>query len=130
MGTPSLGGTSPGRKSAENPQAFGQFSLLQFRPPRDKLLWPVAVLLLDPITDKLYIRGLEDYGRIAEEDDALAISLTVKQFAMDAEAQGGNRLLLDLEDKLSNTLRITDRIPLPVRDFETTLDRLFAVFIS
>jgi hypothetical protein len=108
--------------------AYGQFVLLQFQPPGDQFLWPVAILLLDPLTDRLYIRGRESYARIAEEDDAQVVALTVEEFQANAETQGGNSLLTQMES-MSNTLRVTDRIPLEVRDFRATLDRLFAVFI-
>jgi hypothetical protein len=84
--------------------------------------------LLDPLTDKLYMRGMENYGSIADEDDAQVVALTVQEFQADAETQGGNSLLIQLEC-MSNTLRTTDRIPLPVKDFQATLDRLFTVFI-
>jgi hypothetical protein len=109
--------------------AYGQFALLQFQPPGDQFLWPVAILLLDPLTDKLYIRGRESYAGIADEDDAQVVALTVQEFQANAETQGGSSLLTQLES-WSNTLRTTDRIPLVVRDFRETIDRLFAAFIS
>lgn len=109
--------------------AFGQFALLQFQPPGDPFLWPVAILLFDPLADRLYIRGRESYVSIADEDEAQVVSLTVEEFRANAETQGGSSLLDQLES-MSNTLRMTDRIPLVVRDFPETLGRLFAVFIS
>jgi hypothetical protein len=109
--------------------AYGQFVLLQFQPPGDRFLWPVAILLLDPLTDKLYIRGRESYASIADEDDAQVAALTVQEFQANAETQGGSSLLSQLES-MSNTLRTTDRIPLPVRDFPETLNQLFVAFIS
>lgn len=110
-------------------QPLAQFLLLQFQPPGDESLWPVAVLLFDPSTDKLYIRGREDYANIADDGDAQVLALTVKQLRADVETQGGNSVLAQLEDVLSNSVRLTARIGLPVSDIQATLDHLFAAFI-
>jgi len=99
--------------------AFGQFVLLQFQPSDNALLVPVAVLLLDPLAERLYIRGMENYAGIAKEDDAQVISLTVQEFQTNSETQSGSTLLVQLES-MSNTLRTTDYIPLVVDDFPTT----------
>jgi hypothetical protein len=138
--TGSGGGTSPLRKRSDDPltkpprasvnvvPSFGQFALLQFQRPGDEVLRPVAILLLDSSTDKLYIRGLENYTGIADENDAQVIAFTVKQFQADAETEGGNAMRTQLEATLSNSIQLTDRIPLEVREFPATLDRLFNAF--
>jgi hypothetical protein len=108
-------------------QAFGQFALLQFHPPGSQFPWPVAVLLLDPSTDKLHVRAPEDYAKVADEEDAEVVRLIVEEFQVNATSQSGKLLLTQLE-AMEYSLRTTDRIPLPVRDFPESLSRLFAAF--
>jgi hypothetical protein len=110
-------------------RGLAQFQLLQFQPPGDEPLWPVAVLLFDPSTGTLHIRGRESYASIAAPEDAEVLDLTVKQLQADAEEQDGGAILATLEDRLSNSVRITERIALPVLDFRLTLDHLSAAFI-
>jgi hypothetical protein len=92
-------------------------------------LWPVAVLLLDPANDRLHVRGKENYASIAHADDAFVLAETVKQLQADASAQSGSAILDLLESTLSNSLTMTVRIMMRVKDVGSTLDHLSAAFL-
>jgi hypothetical protein len=109
---------------------LGQFLLLQFQRPGGSELWPAAVLLFDPSNDRLYVRGREDYARIADADDALMLAASVKQLEADADAQGGSAALQWMESTLSNAVRISERITLRVGNIPAKLDALSAVFLE
>ena len=109
---------------------LNQFLLLQFQRPGDEQLLPVAVLLFDPVRDKLHVRGRDDYASIAEPDDAFVLAETVKELELEATAKSGSAILELLEATLSNSIRLTDRIALQTVDMPTTLDHLSAAFIS
>ena len=108
---------------------FVHLVLLQFQRPGCELLWPVAILLLDPATDKLNVRGRDDYAGIAFADDTLVLTETVKQLRADADSQNGNAILELLESTLSNSLRVTERITMRTTDIGLTLDHLSSAFL-
>lgn len=102
----------------------GEFVLLQFVRPG----WNpenFAVLLLDPDTDRLYIRSCRDFPSDAASEDAEILQSLVRQFMDDAEAVGGAAVLGAMEDTLSNCVRVTPRTRTPVSDFLSSLDRLY-----
>ena len=107
---------------------LAQFLLLQFQRPSDEL-WPVAVLVFDPSNDRLYVRGREDYAGIADDDDAQVLSETVKQLQADVAAQSGNAILDLLESTLSNSIRLTERIPFRTPDIANSLHYFSTAFL-
>jgi hypothetical protein len=115
--------------SVEQLEYLTHFLLLQFERPGDGRVWPVAVLLLNTADDKLYVRGREVYTIIADAEDAVVLEETVTQLQADAREQGGSAILEVLESTLSNSLRITERIPLPTPHIGLTLDHLAAAFL-
>ena len=110
-------------------EPLAHFVLLQFERPGYELLLPIAVLLLDPAADKLHVRGRGDFTSVADADDALVLAETVKQLQADAVAQSGGAILELLESTLSNSIRVTERITMRVRDIGSTLDHLSAAFL-
>jgi SOS-response transcriptional repressor LexA len=85
----------------------------------------IGVLLQDPASDKLHLRLRRDWDDVAGEDaevfEALEDDLSAK-----AAEWGAEKLFAWLEDTLSNTVRITDRESVLVRDFDRTLNRLYS----
>jgi SOS-response transcriptional repressor LexA len=90
------------------------------RPPAN-----FGVLLLDPISDTLRFRLRADHDSLADDDDAEVLSCLEEDFAAKIREIGGRRFLEQLEDSLSNVLRLTTRRPARVRDLPRALDRLF-----
>jgi SOS-response transcriptional repressor LexA len=80
-----------------------------------------GVLLEDPATGRLYVRLRRDWDQIApDEADVLE--------ALEADLTGGawsGSVLDHLEDKLSNTLHVTDCREVMIEDFERGLARLY-----
>ena len=101
-----------------------EFVVMQYERPGGKLL-PVAILLLDSSADRLLVQGLDDYEGIANPDDAELLRLFIAQLADDSEQMSGGGILRDLEDKLSNNVRITERQPVRVDDVQGALADLY-----
>lgn len=106
----------------------GRYAILQADLP-DTGPTTIGVLLEDPSADKLYVRLRRDWNAIAGEDadvfEALEEDLNAK-----ASDMGAARLMEWLEDTLSNTVRITDREPVLVADFDRTLNRLYSRYVQ
>ena len=109
---------------------MAHFILLQFQPPGFELLWPVAVVLYDPATGKIHIKGRADYSGIADPDDAIVLAETVKQLEAEAAGEEGAATLDLLESSLSNSVRITERTAVRVTDFEAALDQLSKALLA
>lgn len=91
---------------------------------------PIAVLLLDHRSDKVYLRSREDFSAIAPPEDAMILRLMLAQLADDATANSGSAILEDLESRLSNSMRLTRRTAIEIHDLSTTLDALYARHVS
>ena len=109
---------------------LAHFILLQFQQPGFEVLWPVAVLLFDPATGKIHVKGRADYSGIADPDDAIVLAETVKQLEVEAAREDGAATLDLLESSLSNSVRITERTAVRVTDFEAALDHLSKALLS
>ncbi len=83
-----------------------------------------GVLLEDPSHDHLFVRLRRDWDEIAPEE-AEVLEAFEDGLRTSAAEMGAARLLRHLEDTLSNTLRISDRKEVLVRDFERDLGRLY-----
>jgi SOS-response transcriptional repressor LexA len=87
---------------------------------------PYGILLLDPASDRVWQRSRE----VPECEDADLLELLPGDFRAKAREMGGQALLALFEDSLSNTLRITDRRGVLVRDFEAAAGRRFAAYVE
>jgi SOS-response transcriptional repressor LexA len=87
---------------------------------------PVAagVLLLDPSTDKLYVRFRRDWDQVAPEEAAVLDLIEADIQAKSIEF-GGASLVAHLEDALSNVVTISDAREVIVEDFARALGRLY-----
>lgn len=84
----------------------------------------VGVLLEDPQTDRLYIRMRRDWDAFAP-GEAEVLSELESDLAAKAREAGAARLMQQIEDSLSNLLRVTPREAVEVDDFERSLARLY-----
>jgi SOS-response transcriptional repressor LexA len=106
------------------PTRRGQFSVVQADLPGRGLV-NLGVLLQDPDADRLLLRFRRDWESLVDPEEtkvfsALAADLTQKSIEM-----GPERLFGYLESTLSGTLRITDREPVLVENFDRALGRLY-----
>src|SRR5271166_534129 len=102
----------------------GQFSLLQAELPGRGLV-TLGVLLHDPERDQLHLRLRRDLGTLAEEDDLEVLSALGEDLSRKAREMGAAHLMHYCEDTLSGTIRVTNREPVMVEDFERAVDRLY-----
>ena len=121
-------GTSK-RENEEQAGGNAEFILLQLAAPGQPLR-NIAVLLLDPKRDRLFMRFPDDWSRFGNGDYAEILSLLAEDFEMKVGEMGAEGFLRSLEDTLSNFLRLSDRttIRLP-DDFKKALDDLFTTHV-
>ena len=105
-----------------------EFSLLQFERPEGGL-WTISVLLLDCRADELYVRNRDDLGSL-DEVDAELVREFLNQLSSEAGTRSGAAILRQFEDSLSNAIRISERYPIRVDDFNRSLDQLAAQHLS
>lgn len=110
-------------ESAMGPAA--NFAVLQFAFETGEL-WPIAVLLLDS-QDRLHVRAraANDLAKKIPPEDAEVVALSLDQIAEDARAISGKEILETFEDRLSNSVRISDR-----QKTRDTLDDLYRQYIA
>ena len=105
-----------------------RYSLIQAELPEHGLV-TLGVLLQDTERDQLHLRLRRDVDALAGED-ADVLSALAEDLSDKAGEMGAERLFAHLEDSLSNTVRITDREPVLVHNFEWSLNRLFRLHVQ
>ncbi len=85
----------------------------------------IGVLLLDAASDTLHVRLRRDWEKVASEDDAEVLAELEDDLLLEARDEGGKRVLDRLEQEVSNSIRVTDREAVSVRDFDKTLNDLY-----
>lgn len=100
-----------------------RYSLLMVELPGQEAV-AAGVLLEDPATDHVHIRLRRDWESIAGEDAEVFSALEDDLLAKAAEA-GAAKFFAQLEDTLSNTIRVSDRREAMVEDFPRALGRLY-----
>jgi SOS-response transcriptional repressor LexA len=131
------GGPTVERTRGQNAGDPPRFSILMMELPGGE---PVnaGVLLEDPSNDRLYVRLRRDWDQIAPEGEAEVFQALEDGLRSVAAETGAARFLEHLEDRLSNTMRVSDREPVPedviapessagmtADDFERVLARLY-----
>ncbi|MBV9303302.1 MAG: S24 family peptidase [Acidobacteriaceae bacterium] len=102
----------------------GEYSLLQAELP-GRGVETIGVLLLDPAADTLHIRLRRDWESFASPEDAEVLSELQDDLASQARERGGSAVLEHLEDVAAQSIRITDREAITVRNFDKTLSELY-----
>lgn len=85
----------------------------------------IGVLLLDPKTDTLHVRLRRDWDTIASEEDAEVLAELEDDLLLQARERGGGAVVEYLESTASQSIRITDREEVTVRDFDRKLSELY-----
>ncbi len=102
----------------------GVFSLLVSELPGHGVQ-TIGVLLLDPANDTLYVRLRRDWDAVASEEDAEVLSEVEDDLLSQSQERGGTAVFEYLENVASQSLRVTDRDAVTVRDFERKLSELY-----
>lgn len=85
----------------------------------------IGVLLLDPSTDTLHLRLRRDWDEVAADEDAEVLEELEDDLAMQARERGGAAVLELLESVASQSIRLTEREAVTVRNFDKTLGELY-----
>src|SRR5260221_3302323 len=102
----------------------GNLSLPQLALPARAVL-NMGIFLLDPASDRLYMKLRSDWNGVAGPDDVEVLEALGEDFGAKIGEMGGEAFLRSLEDTLSNSLLITSREPVLVSGFQKALERLF-----
>lgn len=93
-------------------------------------LQTAGVLLFDPATDTLHIRLRRDWEQIAAEEDAEVLAELEDDLLAKARERGGAAVLDFLESNASQSVRVTNRETIAVRDFERALAGLYREHVA
>ena len=84
-----------------------------------------GVLLLDSESGELHLKLRRDWDEVASEEDTEIFQELEHDLQMKAHEMGGEGLLAWLEENAANTVRTGERTQIIVRDFSSTLNRLY-----
>jgi phage repressor protein C with HTH and peptisase S24 domain len=84
-----------------------------------------GVLLLDTERGELHLKLRRDWEEIASDEDAEVLRELEHDLQLKAREMGGDALLAWLEETASNGIRVGERSQITVRDFSSTLNRLY-----
>lgn len=101
-----------------------EYSLLLCETPGHSVT-TIGVLLLDPGTDTLYLRLRRDWESVASEEDAEVLAELEDDLQMQSRDKGGAAVLDLLENIASQSVRVSDREAITVRDFDRKLGELY-----
>lgn len=87
---------------------------------------PIGVLLIDPASNRVWIRMRARFDDLADPEDAEVLEALEEDLRARAAEMGAEALLAWLEDSLSNAVRITARREIAVDAFTRVIDRLYA----
>jgi SOS-response transcriptional repressor LexA len=111
------------------PTRRGQFSVVQADLPGRGLV-NIGVLLQDPESDRLRLRFRRDWESLVDPEETEVFSALAGDLAQKSIEMGPERLFEYLESTLSLSLRITDREPVLVEDFDRALGRLYRQHVA
>lgn len=102
----------------------GEYSLLLSDLPGQDVQ-TIGVLLLDPGTDTLRVRLRRDWSTLASDEDAEVLEELEDDLLAKASQSGGAAVLEHLETIASQSIRVSDREAVTVRDFDRKLGELY-----
>jgi SOS-response transcriptional repressor LexA len=85
----------------------------------------LGVLLIDPATDRGFLRFLDHFSDFAGPDDTEVLEALEDHIRTCLSENGAHAWLASMEDSLSNVLRVSQRQSVRVDAFSRVLDRLF-----
>ena len=90
----------------------------------------IGVYMVDPATDRLWLRMRREYQGTAEPEDIEVLEALEEDIRARAAETGAEALLQSLEDSLSNVLRAGERQTIAVDAFSRVLDNLFEAHVE
>lgn len=101
-----------------------RYAVLQAELPGGDLT-PIGVLLEDPASQRVFLRLRRDWNTLASPEDVEVLAALGEDLSAKAAELGSETFFRQLEDSLSNAIRITDRESVEAEDFDRTLNRLY-----
>ena len=86
---------------------------------------PVGLILVDPATDRGWVRLRERFDNLADPEDAEVLEALEGDLRDRLSEGGAESTLAALEDCLSNVLRVSERQAVAVDAFTRVLDKLY-----
>ncbi|HUI54944.1 MAG TPA: S24 family peptidase [Bryobacteraceae bacterium] len=90
----------------------------------------VGVLLLDPATDRAWVRMRQRFDDLAAPEDVEVLEALEGDIRSRVAEMGAEAFLCSLEDSLSNVLRVSERQTVAVDAFTRVLDQLFSEHVE
>jgi len=90
----------------------------------------IGVLLVDPVSDRAWLRLRPCFEDLAAPEDAAVLSALESDLRQRLVEWGAARLLGWMEDSLSNALRVSDRETVAVDGFSRVVDRLYDTYVE
>lgn len=109
-------------------EADAEYLLLRFAGP-GRPIRNIGVLLYDPRAERIYWRVRTDWQNVAGSGDAEILAEVIRYLQEQAERMGAEEFLRDLEDILSNVLRLSERRIIQVADFQEAADALYELHV-
>ena len=109
------------RRYRAKPARVGEFAVLRYD---GSTSCPLAIFLLDPYLDRLYLRHCMEIP-VLNVKDIEVVRCWLEELVTESATASGSTLLRTLEDRLSNTLQITDPSPVLFTDIDSTLTELY-----
>jgi hypothetical protein len=107
----------------------GVYVLLEAALP-DRPLTPRGVLLVDPESDRGWLRMHRDFGGIADLEDSEVLEAVEDHIRQCLSEIGAHAFLASLDDTLSNAIRVTDRQSVQVDAFSRVVERLSSEHVA
>ena len=85
----------------------------------------IGVLLRDAETGQVYSKIRDHWDEVEDPDEAEWLEALDEDFQAKIQEMGGDAFLRQMEDSLSNALRLSERTAVAVDDFARTLARLY-----
>jgi phage repressor protein C with HTH and peptisase S24 domain len=112
-----------------NGRREGVYVLLEAALP-DRPVTPIGVMLVDPETNRSWLRMRRDFTEIAEPEDAEVLEAMEDHLRQCLSETGAGALLASLEDSFSNAIRITGRQSVQVDAFSRVVEQLYSEHVA
>ena len=119
---PSVVSITSGRRARD--ERRGEYLLVELALPGEPER-NIGVLLRDPQTGEVYPKIRDHWEDVADSEEAEFLRALPEDIETKIREMGGEEFLRQLEDSLSNTLRLSERMTVAVDDFPRTLERLY-----
>lgn len=117
------------RDSSPIATARAEFAILELHAPGEADI-PAGVFLLDPSTNRLHVKTLEQWPDSLDREDIRVLRAIAGEWAERAETEPGDALLAEFENSFSHLLRVSTRASVTLQKPERELDALYRRYVA